>query len=138
MKDNGIYLLIVIQHSKFKIKRYAELLWDTYVVVNLPDIWSSFYPRPDLWEGRGDPSLNIVPYEFQWIKQLGFNMIRRVTIHSGGTILDQYSGEWMSNVIQRDEGSKRLLINRMIGNLRELYDPGNAFQREKCVSECCI
>ena len=55
-------------------------------------------------------------------------MIRRVTIHSGGTILDQYSGEWMSNVIQRDEGSKRLLINRMIGNLRELYDPGNAFQ----------
>ena len=25
---------------KFKVKRYAELLMDTYVVVTLPDIWS--------------------------------------------------------------------------------------------------
>ena len=113
----------------FKVKRYAELLWDTYIVVNLPDIWSPFYPRPDLYNVR-DPSLNAIPYEFQWIKNLGFNMIRRVTIHSGGTILDQYSGEWMANVISRDEGSKRLLINRMIGNMAELNNPANAFQRE--------
>lgn len=28
---------------KFKIPRYAELLWDTYIVVNLPNIYSSFY-----------------------------------------------------------------------------------------------
>ena len=27
----------------FKIPRYAELLWDSYLVVNLPDIWSPFY-----------------------------------------------------------------------------------------------
>jgi len=112
----------------FKIKRYAELLWDTYIVVNLPDIWSPFYPRPDLW--TRDPSLNAIPYEFQWIKQLGFNMIKQVTIYSGGTILDQYSGEWMANVIARDEGSKRLLINRMTGNIPQLYDPANVFARE--------
>ncbi len=34
----------------------------------------------------------------------------------------EYSGEWMANMIARDEGSKRLLINRMIGNIQELYD----------------
>jgi len=113
---------------EFKVKRYAELLWDTYIVVNLPDIWSPFYGRSDLWER--DPPINAIPYEFQWIRNLGFNMIRRVTIHSGGTILDQYSGEWMANVVARDEGSKRLLINRMIGNIAELNNPAYAFSRQ--------
>ena len=27
----------------FKIKRYADLLMDTYLVLNLPDIWSPIY-----------------------------------------------------------------------------------------------
>ena len=27
----------------FKIKRYAEMLWDTYIVVNMLDIWSPLY-----------------------------------------------------------------------------------------------
>ena len=113
---------------EFKVKRYAELLWDTYIVINLPDIWSPFYPRPDLC----DPSfgyVNAVPYEFQWVRQLGFNMIKRVTIHSGGTILDEYSGEWMQNAIERDEGGKRLLVSRMTGNTPEFYSPGDAFGR---------
>ena len=33
---------------KFKVKRYAELLMDTYIVITLPDIWSPFYtPCPE-------------------------------------------------------------------------------------------
>ena len=28
----------------FKIPRYADLLMDTYIVVNLPNIWSPIYP----------------------------------------------------------------------------------------------
>lgn len=28
----------------FSVKRYAELLMDTYLVVTLPDIWSPVYP----------------------------------------------------------------------------------------------
>ena len=28
---------------KFKVKRYAELLMDTYVVITLPDIWSPIH-----------------------------------------------------------------------------------------------
>ena len=45
----------------FKIPRYAELLMDTYVAVNLPDIWSPIY-QPTAQTG------NVwSPYEFNWI-----------------------------------------------------------------------
>ena len=33
---------------EFKIPRYADLLWDTYIVVNLPDIWSPIFYRNDV------------------------------------------------------------------------------------------
>ena len=102
----------------FKIPRYAELLWDTYVVVNLPDIWSPLYYRSDI---TGAPQY--VPYEFQWIKNLGFTMIRQVTIYSGGSTLAQYSGEYMMNAVRRDEGGKRVLLGRMVGNEQRLNDP---------------
>jgi hypothetical protein len=108
---------------KFKIPRYAELLWDTYIVMNLPDIWSPLYPRPDLTDVSG------IPYEFQWIENLGFNMIQEISILSGGATLSQYSGEWMQNAISRDEGPKIDLINRMTGNVPELNNPENAFNR---------
>ena len=102
----------------FKIPRYAELIWDTYIVVNLPDIWSPVHYRSDL-----DPSNNYLPYEFQWTKNLGFTMIRQVTVYSGGSTLAQYSGEYMMNMMRRDEGGKRVLLGRMVGNERRLFDP---------------
>jgi len=103
----------------FKIPRYAELLWDTYVVVNLPDIWSPLFYRENV------PG-NYVPYEFQWINDLGFAMIRRISIYSGGNTLAQYSGEWMMNAVRRDEGGKRVLLGQMTGSdrhLERLIDP---------------
>ena len=110
---------------EFKIKRYAELLWDTYLVINMPDIWSPFYPRPDIRESvAAEPENNnlsgvdYVPYEFRWIENLGFQIIKKITIHAGGTILDEYSGEYMASVIQRDEGTKRVLLSEMIGNIK--------------------
>lgn len=106
---------------EFKIPRYGDLLWDTYVVVNLPDIWS-----PIFYRGETDVSGGYVPYEFKWIDDLGFAMIDRITIHSGGSTLAQYSGEWMMNAIRRDEGEKRVLLSNMIvgdNKVKELTDP---------------
>ncbi len=103
----------------FKIPRYAELLWDSYIVVNLPDIWS-----PIFW--RDKVPGNYVPYKFQWINDIGFAMIRQITIHSGGSTLAQYSGEWMMNAIRRDEVARRSLLGRMVGGdnqTKELTDP---------------
>jgi hypothetical protein len=98
---------------EFKIPRYADLLWDTYIVVNLPDIWSPIFYRNDV-------SGNYVPYEFNWINDIGFAMIDKITIHSGGSTLAEYSGEWMMNAIRRDEGSKRVLLGNMTGSDNEI------------------
>lgn len=98
---------------EFKIPRYADLLWDTYIVVNLPDIWSPIFYRNDV-------SGNYVPYEFKWINDIGFAMIDKITIHSGGSTLAEYSGEWMMNAIRRDEGEKRVLLGNMTGSDNEV------------------
>lgn len=98
---------------EFKIPRYADLLWDTYIVVNLPDIWSPIFYRNDV-------SGNYVPYEFNWINDIGFAMIDKITIHSGGSTLAEYSGEWMMNAIRRDEGGKRVLLGNMTGSDNEI------------------
>ena len=37
-------------------------------------------------------------------------MINRITIHSGGNILSQYSGEWLYNSIERDDTGKKELL----------------------------
>jgi hypothetical protein len=109
----------------FKIPRYAELLWDTYLVVNLPDIWS-----PLFWST--DVSGCLTPYEFQWIDKLGAMMIKEVTIYSGSNILSRYSGEYIEAAIQRDDGGKRILWDRMIGARNQFTDPANAFQNKGC------
>mgnify|MGYP003333016123 FL=1 len=103
---------------EFKIPRYADLLWDTYIVVNLPDIWSPIFYRNDV-------SGNYVPYEFNWINDIGFAMIDKITIHSGGSTLAEYSGEWMMNAIRRDEGVKRVLLGNMTGSDNELEELTN-------------
>jgi len=105
----------------FKIPRYAELLWDTYVVVNLPDIWSPLYWTTDV-------SGCMTPYEFKWIDKLGAMMIKEITVYSGSNILSRYSGEYIEAAIQRDDSGKRILWNRMIGAKNQFMDPANAFQ----------
>ena len=101
----------------FKIKRYAELLTDTYLSVQLPDIYSPLFV---------DESLKIQPYEFQWIKNLGAMMIRSVKFTIGGTLIQQLSGYDMVALANRDLSySQKQKWNDMIGNIPELYAPGS-------------
>ena len=106
----------------FKIPRYAEMLYDTYVCVTLPHIYS-----PLQYKGENQLGRNLIPYEFRWIDELGTNMIQEVEIYTGGTTLAKYSGEYLSCVKERDfNGSKKDLWNRMTGNIPEVNDPANA------------
>jgi hypothetical protein len=109
----------------FKIKRYAELLMDTYVVVTLPDIWSPIYnPTPDT-DNRW------APYEFRWIRNLGTHMISEITITCGSLLIQKYSGEYLAAMVERDfSAEKKELFNKMTGNVDELYDPNNVYSRE--------
>jgi hypothetical protein len=109
---------------KFKIKRYAELLMDTYLVVNLPDIWSPFH----------EPTMNTgnvwAPYDFKWIKNLGTQIIKEVLITCGSVTIQKYTGDYLQAMVDRDfSGTKKDLFNKMSGNVPELNDPANAYGR---------
>jgi hypothetical protein len=104
----------------FKVPRNADLLMDTYLAVTLPNIWS-----PIMY-----PSLktagNWSPYEFKWIKDLGLQMISDITITCGSLKLQQYSGQYLKAMIERDfSNDKKQLINKMTGNLDILHNPAN-------------
>jgi len=90
---NGERTLQLNESSKFtfKIPRYAELLLNTYLVITLPNIWSSFYKNGDSYN----------PYEFKWIEDIGSLFIEEVTLSSGGQILQQFSGDYIKNRIIR-------------------------------------
>ena len=70
----------------FKIPRYADLLMDTYISVNLPNIWSPIFP-PQPQDGDAG---KWAPYEFRWIQNLGAKMIRKISITCGNYTLQEY------------------------------------------------
>jgi hypothetical protein len=112
----------------FKIPKYADLLHDTYLVINLPTIYSPFH-HFKTENPSGYSQLNgheYVPYEFRWIEELGTNMIEEIEIYSGGNTLSKYSGEYLNCLKERDyDTSKKDLWNRMTGNTPDLNNPGN-------------
>ena len=104
----------------FKMKRYGDLLMDTYLVVSLPDIWSPIYPP------TSDTNLEWSPYEFRWIQNIGAQMISEIEIQCGSVTLQRYSGEYLAAMVQRDfSAEKKDLFDRMSGNISELNDPAN-------------
>jgi hypothetical protein len=111
----------------FSVKRYADLLMDCYISVTLPNIWSPIFP-PQAIENP-DGSITYTPwspYEFQWIENLGAQIIDRITITCGNQKLQEYSGRYLLASVQRDFSSQKLaLFNEMIGNVPELNDPAN-------------
>ena len=119
---DGQRSLRMTESSKFtfRMKRYAELLMDTYLVVQMPTIWSPIYPPQDA-------SSNWAPYDFKWIDNLGTQMIEEVEISVGGQTINRYSGGYLLAMVQRDfTKDKKELYNNMSGNVEELNDPANA------------
>jgi hypothetical protein len=109
----------------FKMPRYAELLMDTYIVINLPTIWSPIY-NPCAQTGN-----EWAPYDFRWIRELGSNMITEVLISCGSQTIQRYSGEYLRAMVERDfSAEKKELFDKMTGNVPELFDPANAYNRQ--------
>lgn len=108
----------------FKIPRYADLLMDTYISIRLPDIWSPIY-HPCI-----ETNQHWTAYDFRWIRDIGSQMIKEVTITCGGLTLQKYSGEYLSAMVERDfNHEKKTLYNQMTGNVPELFDLANAYGR---------
>jgi Major capsid protein N-terminus/Large eukaryotic DNA virus major capsid protein len=111
-----------------KVERYAQLLSDCYLSITLPDIFSPVVPL-----GSNQPpstfniNSNAIPYEFQWIRNIGYNMINYVSILVNGQEVVRHTGEWMKLYANLQfDANKRAILDRMVGNLPELYDPANA------------
>ena len=111
----------------FKVKRYADLLMDCYISLTLPTIWSPIYPPQTVTNSDGSVTYtDWAPYEFQWIDNLGAQIIEKITINCGNQQLQQYSGQYILASSQRDfSGEKLDLFNQMTGNVPELNDPAN-------------
>ena len=119
---DGLRDLRLTEESKytFKVKRYADLLMDTYLVINLPDIWSPIYPPTP------ETNNQWAPYEFRWIKNIGAQIINEIEITCGSAMLQKYSGEYILSMVDRDfSAEKKDLFDRMTGNTEELNDPAN-------------
>ena len=100
-----------------KVDRNAQLLHDCYIHLQLPDIFSPVSPN-----GNGSAT----PYEFQWIPNLGYNMIRSVSVLINGTAIVTHTGEWMKLYSHlTHDSNKRKIIDGMVGNVPDLIDPAN-------------
>ena len=101
----------------FDVPRYADLLADSYIVLNIPDIYS----QPPIYNNKYCP-------KFKWIRDLGYNMIKKISISIGGQPINEFSGEYLINLRDREYGEeKREKINTMTGNIPEMYDPASKY-----------
>ena len=57
-------------NMEFTIPRYADLLGKTYIVISIPNIWSTLELNTQNQEWMG--------YEFKWIDELGTNLIQEM------------------------------------------------------------
>ena len=101
----------------FKIPRHGDLLLDTYLAFNLPDIYSPILPpltKGDVWK----------PYHFKWIENIGTSIIKNIKIMIGTNIIQEYNGEYIRCVVERDfSEAKKRTFDIMTGNTEEFNGP---------------
>jgi hypothetical protein len=117
-----------------KVERYAQLVNDCYLSIDLPDIYSPIVPLVGAVPGTSshtvNPESNAIGYEFQWVRNIGYNMIHHVSVLINGQEIVRHTGEWMKLYANLTfDANKRAIIDRMVGNVPELYDPANADDR---------
>ena len=114
---------------EFTVPRYGDLLMDTYMVVNLPTIWSPVMPR-QMAAGGASILSSWQPYEFKWIDNIGTQMIERVRFTVGGAIIQEFTGQYLNCLSERDLfGDKKKLYREMSGHVPELNNPAYAHGR---------
>lgn len=114
-----------------RIDRYAQLLHDCYLVITLPDIWSPLkYLNGSVPPSGYDVRTNSIGYEFQWVPNIGYNLIDQVEITMNGQSIQVLRGEWLKlySYLTHDS-NKREIVDQMVGNVPEMYDPAHAYDR---------
>lgn len=77
------------------------------------------------------------PYEFKWIEDLGTQMITKINVSIGGTIIQEFTGEYLTNLVKREYNQeKKDIFNRMTGNIPEMNNPSFAGKRTGLYPNC--
>jgi hypothetical protein len=109
-----------------KVERYAQLLHDCYLSITLPDIYSPVVPLSTPLQNGA----TAIGYEFQWIQNIGYNLINYVSITVNGQEIVRHTGEWMKLYANlKFDANKKAVLEELVGNVPEIYDPANAFDR---------
>lgn len=112
---------------EFPIPRYADLLKGCALQITLPTIWSPILPPQPIEQDDGTAYTPWSPYEFRWIKNIGAQMIKEVRIQSNNVVLQEFSGNYIESMVQRDfTATQRETFDGQTGNVPELVDPKNA------------
>jgi hypothetical protein len=93
----------------------GDLINVIYLYVNLPSVPKFVLPN----------SQELDPIKkFAWVRNLGFALIKEVSISIDGRLIDRQFGEWM-NIWEELTEKQQRGINKMTGNIPELYDYSN-------------
>lgn len=112
-----------------KVERYAQLLHDCYLSITLPDIYSPVVPVTEDHDILPDDA-TAIGYEFEWVKNIGYNMINYVAVTINGSEIVRHTGEWMKLYSHlKFDANKKKTLNELTGNIPELYNPANAYDR---------
>ena len=109
------------------IKRSGDLLKSIYLTFTLPDIYSGTYSTTSDY------------YHFQWIRNLGFYIIKSAKLKIGGSLIQDFTGEWLDvhkELYLSDEEKES--IDKMIGNTLDMTNPdisdGNIVEKTTTIS----
>jgi hypothetical protein len=77
------------------------------------------------------------PYEFKWIENLGSQLIKNITVSIGSTIIQEFTGEYLTNLVQREyRKEKKDIFDRMTGNIVDMNNPGFSGLRKGLYPNC--
>jgi hypothetical protein len=87
-----------------KINRLADLLSNTYLIFTLPDIYSND------------------KYRFKWVEHVATQLIKKITITIGATVIDNLTGEFLLilnelSLLTKDN------YNKLTGNVPDFIEP---------------
>ncbi len=99
-----------------KIDRNGDLVNKIYFAMNLPDIYSSY---EETTNGKD------YAYEFQWVPNLGTQIIRKATLTIGGTKVSELYGQWIEIYHELFlDTSQKNNFDKMTGHEPDLFAPG--------------
>ncbi len=98
------------------IARHGDLLSNMYLQVDIPDIYSGY------------DTDNNLGYQFQWIQELGAQMIQTVELSIGGTIIQKLTGSYIQlwHELYSPEDKNINVYYKMTGNTVDMFNPASS------------